>query len=58
MKNTVSGHQPFVVFDQVCKYYQMGDTRIAAADHVSFHHRKGRVLCDFWGLRAPEKPRC
>ena len=24
MKNTVSGHQPFVVFDQVCKYYQMG----------------------------------
>ena len=41
MKNTVSGHQPFVVFDQVCKYYQMGDTRIAAADHVSFTIEKG-----------------
>ena len=26
----------FVTFENVCKYYQMGDTRIAAADHVSF----------------------
>ena len=31
----------FVVFDNVCKYYQMGDTRIAAADHVSFTIEKG-----------------
>ncbi len=32
---------PFVVFDNVCKYYQMGDTRIAASDHVSFTIEKG-----------------
>ena len=31
----------FVTFDNVCKYYQMGDTRIAAADHVSFEIEKG-----------------
>lgn len=31
----------FVTFDNVCKYYQMGQTRIAAADHVSFTIEKG-----------------
>lgn len=31
----------FVTFDGVCKYYQMGDTRIAAADHVGFEIQKG-----------------
>ena len=31
----------FVTFDNVCKYYQMGDTRIAAADHVCFTIEKG-----------------
>ncbi len=41
MANTETGHQPFVVFDNVCKYYQMGDTRIAASDHVSFTIEKG-----------------
>lgn len=41
MANTQTGHQPFVVFDNVCKYYQMGDTRIAASDHVSFTIEKG-----------------
>ena len=40
MANTKSA-QPFVVFDNVCKYYQMGDTRIAASDHVSFTIEKG-----------------
>ena len=35
----MSGH--FVEFDGVCKYYQMGDTRIAAADHISFTIEKG-----------------
>ena len=30
-----------MVFDCVCKYYQMGETRIAAADHVSFTIEKG-----------------
>lgn len=33
--------QPFVLFKDVCKYYQMGDTRIAAADHVSFTIARG-----------------
>ena len=31
----------FVEFDGVCKYYQMGDVRICAADHVSFFIEKG-----------------
>lgn len=26
----------FVLFDQVCKYYHMGDSTITAADHISF----------------------
>ena len=30
-----------MVFDGVCKYYQMGETRIAAADHVTFTIEKG-----------------
>lgn len=33
--------QGFVTFDNVCKYYRMGDSRIAAADHVSFTIEKG-----------------
>lgn len=33
--------QAFVQFKDVCKYYQMGDTRIAAADHVTFEIEKG-----------------
>lgn len=41
MNNIQNGRQPFVVFDNVCKYYQMGDTRIAASDHVSFTIEKG-----------------
>jgi putative ABC transport system ATP-binding protein len=31
----------FVTFENVCKYYQMGGNRIAAADHVSFTIEKG-----------------
>lgn len=31
----------FVTFDGVCKYYQMGGSRIAAADHVTFEIEKG-----------------
>ena len=33
--------QHFITFDNVCKYYQMGATRIAAADHVSFFVDQG-----------------
>ncbi|MEG0092220.1 MAG: ABC transporter ATP-binding protein [Oscillospiraceae bacterium] len=31
----------FVHFEKVCKFYQMGDIRIAAADHISFDIEKG-----------------
>lgn len=31
----------FVHFENVCKYYKTGETRIAAADHVSFDIKKG-----------------
>ncbi len=31
----------FVEFKDVCKYYQTGQTRIAAADHVNFRIEKG-----------------
>ena len=34
----------FVTFDNVCKYYQMGENRIAAADHITFHIEQGRIL--------------
>ncbi len=33
--------QHFVEFDNVCKYYQMGNNRIAAADHISFTIERG-----------------
>ncbi len=33
--------QHFITFDNVCKYYQMGATRIAAADHVNFFVDQG-----------------
>ena len=32
---------PFVQFQNVCKYYQVGDTRFAASDHISFTIEKG-----------------
>ncbi|MEG1782331.1 MAG: ABC transporter ATP-binding protein [Oscillospiraceae bacterium] len=31
----------FVHFENVCKFYQMGDVRIAAADHISFDIEQG-----------------
>ncbi|MEG1932300.1 MAG: ATP-binding cassette domain-containing protein, partial [Pygmaiobacter sp.] len=31
----------FVTFEDTCKFYQMGETRIAAADHISFTIEKG-----------------
>ena len=33
--------QPFVLFQDVCKYYQMGDTRIAAATMSVFRLNAG-----------------
>ena len=34
-------NKPFVSFEEVCKYYQMGEQRISASDHVNFHIEKG-----------------
>ena len=31
----------FIEFQDVCKYYTMGEHKIAAADHVSFYVEKG-----------------
>lgn len=31
----------FIEFENVCKYYAMGENRIAAADHISFFVEKG-----------------
>lgn len=31
----------FITFEKVCKYYQMGSNRIAAADHISFEIGEG-----------------
>ena len=42
----------FVEFKDVCKYYQMGDQKIAASDHISF--RLGRA--NFVSLLAPVGP--
>ena len=38
---TVNKDMPFVSFDGVCKYYQMGDQWIAASDHVTFSIEQG-----------------
>ena len=27
---------PLIEFQQVCKYYQMGESTVVAADHISF----------------------
>ena len=39
----------FVQFNEVCKYYRMGDSRIAAADHVSFTIEQG----EFYVILGP-----
>ena len=33
-----------IEFDSVCKYYQMGDTLVKAADHVSFQINRGEFV--------------
>ena len=37
----MDGGEHFVVFDNVCKFYQTGEVRIVAADHISFTIEKG-----------------
>ena len=33
-----------IEFDQVCKYYQMGDTLVKAADHITMKIEKGEFV--------------
>ena len=33
-----------IEFRDVCKYYQMGDTTVKAADHISFQVERGEFL--------------
>ncbi len=33
-----------IEFDSVCKYYQMGDTTVKAADHISMQIQKGEFV--------------
>ena len=33
-----------IEFQSVCKYYQMGDTTVKAADHISFQIQKGEFV--------------
>ena len=35
---------PLIEFDSVCKYYQMGDTTVKAADHISMKINKGEFV--------------
>ena len=36
--------RPLIEFQQVCKYYRMGDTTVVAADHISFQIYKGEFV--------------
>ena len=53
----MDGREHFVIFDKVCKYYQMGEVRIAAADHISFHIDKGE-FCVIVGPSGAGRPPC
>lgn len=36
--------KPLIEFNNVCKYYQMGDTTVTAADHISFQISQGEFV--------------
>ena len=44
----------FVEFEDVCKYYQTGSVKIAAADHLNFYVDKGAV--SYTHLTLPTTP--
>ena len=44
-----------IEFREVCKYYQMGDTTVKAADHISFQIQKGSSW-PLWASPAPANP--
>ena len=33
-----------IEFDDVCKYYQMGDTTVKAVDHITMQIEKGEFV--------------
>ena len=35
---------PLIEFQQVCKYYRMGDSTVVAADHISFEIFQGEFV--------------
>ena len=47
----------FILFDRVCKYYQMGQTQITAADEISFFVEKGE-FCVIVGPLRRRKNHC
>ena len=47
----------FVEFEDVCKYYQTGSVKIAAADHLNFYVDKGE-FCIIVGPPAQARPPC
>ncbi len=46
-----------IEFDNVCKYYQMGDTTVKAADHISMKINKGEFVA-IMGLSGAGKSTC
>ena len=47
----------FVEFEDVCKYYQTGSVKIAAADHLNFYVDKASSASS-WGPPAQARPPC
>lgn len=41
----------FVEFEDVCKYYQTGSVKIAAADHLNFYVDKGEFCIIVGAIR-------
>ena len=44
-----------IEFEEVCKYYQMGDTTVKAADHITMKIDKGEFVPS-WASPAPASP--
>lgn len=44
-----------IEFQQVCKYYHMGDSTVVAADHISFQIHRGSSL-PLWAPLAQANP--
>ena len=40
-----------IEFEDVCKYYQMGDTTVKAADHISMKIEKGEFVAIVGSVR-------